>query len=101
MNTRMFSTVLICATFFALPAAATVRPEIANDLKRAVRLAGDSHFPRAEQQIKIAEETPNLTNEEKLAVDKTKAKIAAGIKSRGADCDLCRMEPNGDNWGSQ
>ena len=82
MSTRIFSAVMICAAFFALPAAATVRPEIAQALQDAHRrVQGMSTPPNtfaAMKKIKTAEAVPNQTAEEKQAVARVKAFVTGG-----------------------
>ncbi|HWY61575.1 MAG TPA: hypothetical protein VNW15_06715 [Rhizomicrobium sp.] len=77
MNIRIFSTVMICAAFFALPAAATLRPEVAQALQDAHRMVQGTPSPpntfAAMKKIKTAEAVPNQTAEEKQAVARMKA----------------------------
>ena len=97
MNTRIFSTSLFCVALLGsvLPAAAAVRPEIAQALQDAHRFAqSKSARPNtfaAIKKIKTAEAVPNQTAEEKQAVTRMKA-FVTGANSN-SDCNICDMAP--------
>lgn len=87
----VLSAALLC---LSLPAAAAIRPEVAQDLNRAVTAARFGHYPNAMQQINLAEKLPGLSDEEIQAVMQARARIAAGVHDGGADCNSCKMAPN-------
>ena len=82
----------------ALPAAATVRPEIAQALQDAHRFVQGMSTPpntfAAMKKIKTAEAMPNQTVEEKQAVARVKA-FVTGANSNNWGCNICDMAPSG------